>query len=134
LLAVPPHPTLIRDTMIHALAGFAFALQTAALPAGPVPSTFSVRAESMAVVAQTVQRPGPLVQGVAFRSDGAVLEASGLPPLPSYRTEEWVALIAQRLGLGEHKLVRSALWVMSAPVQVDVSPHHVRVTLRLATP
>jgi hypothetical protein len=124
---------------------FALRLGPGPYPAGPEPSTISVRAESHAAATQSELSPAALLE--AGRNWAAAPQSPEWPVLPStpgvapifraHRPEEWVSIVASQLNIRDKSLTRAAMqataWVLTMPVRVDVSPRRVYVTVRIAT-
>ena len=100
-------------------------------PASPAAAALSVRIESRAVA---VQRASPLV--VASAAARSAPDASGdlAEASRSGARDAWARSVAARLGLADHAVTRAAMFVLAVPVQVDVGPSRVRVTVRVALP
>jgi hypothetical protein len=102
-------------------------------PASPAAgAAVSVRAESRVVA---VQRASPLVTAsmaeVAARpSGGGDLAEAARSGAPDARARVMVT----RLGRADDAMTRAAIFVLAVPVQVDVGPNRVRVTVRVALP
>lgn len=126
------------------LLGVLLALHGGPAPAaGPEQGTISVRAEARAAAAESELGPAALLE--AGRDLTAAPHAPEWPVLPStpgvapifraHRPEEWVAIAARQLNVGEKGIARAAVhaagWVLAMPVRVDVSPTRVYVTVRI---
>jgi hypothetical protein len=112
---------------------------------GPVPPgpTFSVRAEARSSAYESELSPAALLE--AGRDLAAAPQAPEWPDRPSargaapifraQRPEDWVSIAASQLNLHDKGLTQAALratvWVLTAPVRVDVSPTRVYVALRI---
>ena len=119
-----------------------------ALHADPAPAreaalpTFSVRAEARAA-AESELRPAALLE--VGRDLGAAPDSPQWPASPTspgaapifrtQRPEEWVAIAASQLRIGDRGIARAAVhaaaWVLAMPVRLDVSPNRVYVTVRV---
>src|SRR5512142_1557427 len=105
--------------------------------------TFSVRAEARAAAAESELRPAALLE--VGRDLGAAPASPQWPASPTapgaapifrtHRPEEWVAIAASQLRIGDRGIGRAAVhaaaWVLAMPVRVDVSRDRVYVTVRV---
>jgi hypothetical protein len=99
-------------------------------PASPG-GALSVRAESRVVAA--VQRVSPLVAVPGARTPASAA-AGDLAEAARSAPDAWARTVAARLGVADHAVTRAAIFVLAVPVQLDVGPNRVRVTLRVPLP
>lgn len=117
-----------------------------ALRVGPGPvagPTFSVRAEARSVAFESELGPSALLESsrdLAASPHAPEWPVSGsthglAPIFRANRPEDWVAIATSQLNLSDKGLpqaaVRAAVWVLTAPVRLDVTPSHVYVTVRI---
>ena len=118
-----------------------------ALRVGPGPvlpePTFSVREEARSAAFDSELSPEALLE--AGRDLGAAPQAPEWPVLPAtpgvapifraHRPEEWVSIAASQLNLHDRGITRAAMraavWVLTAPIRVDVTPTRVYVAVRI---
>jgi len=115
-------------------AALLLASSTGAPAPGPHRAAHSFRAEGREVAEL---RSVPLVDAVASRapaSPGPALLDPGMVPFPAYGPDDWLRIVAGRFGLRDLQLTCAAGSLLALPVHVDLSPRHLRVTLRLAIP
>ena len=112
---------------------------------GPVPAVpaFSVRAEARSVAFESELGPSALLE--SSRDLATSPHAPEWPVLPStpgvapifraHRPEDWVSIATSQLNLRDKGLpqaaMRAAVWVLTAPVRLDVTPSRVYVSVRI---
>jgi hypothetical protein len=106
---------------------------------GPVAPVISLRDDSFATSTQTV-----VARSVLFDSDRVfgpaghapewfVSKGSALPLFQVYRPEEWITSMAHEFHAEDARITRAALFLASAPLQINVTRNRVYLALRVQT-
>jgi hypothetical protein len=118
--------------MVGAL-GLTFALHLAALgAAGEAVPPALAPAPIAGALAPVTQRQGGERGVLALPGAREPSAADASPFHRTYRPQEWVALVADRLNMRDAGVTHLALWVASWPVRLDASG--ARVCLRVTLP
>jgi hypothetical protein len=120
--------------------GLLFALRVGTVPAQVEPAAFiSVRAEARAVAAEMTSSmlDGTAPSAAVPRAPAWPVAQGGPaigPVLSAYHPSEWVQIMAHRLNVHDSGIVHAAMWLSTWPLQVDVTPRRVHVTLHFRAP
>ncbi|HUK66050.1 MAG TPA: hypothetical protein VLV17_04430 [Anaeromyxobacteraceae bacterium] len=106
---------------------------------GASPPAISVREEAFAAAAHSELAPSVLLDSEHFFGQAThapewlASKGSALPVFQSYGPEEWISSLAHELHAEDARITRAALFIASMPVQLNVTPMRVYVTLRFRT-
>ena len=124
------------------LVGLLFAIRVSSLaaPAPPAPyASLSFREEARLVAQQAVTRPrgSPLdgTYAAAAPADTPTLDTRPLlRPDRRLRAGDVAVVVMRQLHVDETPIGKIAVWVVTRPVQLDWSPHHVYVRATIIGP
>jgi len=115
-----------------------FALHPGDLAFAPRPE-ISVREEAYHAAALTELAPSALLDSERIFSPAAhapewlASKGTSVPIFTAYRPEEWISTIAHEFHAEDTHLTHAALFLARMPVQVNMTPRRVYLTLRVGT-